>query len=539
MSLEDIIKNNQYPIVFIGAGISKRYLKDFPSWDELLKEFWAEIRDDDFYKHLMKIRTEIQQSSSKLSDDDLSFKVNTQLADEIQQAYDTAYYDQTIELEDVDSEYFYKNNISPFKYAIAKKYKTYNFRDDLNIDEFNSFKSVLEKAKIIVTTNYDCFIEDTLKELSHEPKVFIGQEGFFTETIGWSELFKIHGSVSEPSSIVLNSNDYKKYDKNSILISAKIISTMVNSPILFLGYSLTDRNIVNLLSDFSSQLPKSDDSEIYNKIILVEYDPGNLEISETIQSNSTGKIGYTHLKTDNYKLIFDKISNIDEGLTPFEIMKYNDAIRNLIVTSGTQGALRSVLIAPTDLDNIIDDINQNKPVVVAMGDTKTIFVNPTPTYYINDYVSKKFEIMPENALRFLALEQNNSRYPFIRHYNKIEFEKSNLEPFEIIRLKKKMTDLGENGPDINKIKDTIPNKFQIVYTSISEIIKENIKLVDQINLIIYNCDHLEQKSLDNYVQDMALPNFITMYKKHNKTNSMEKSVYRKLFLAWDIVNYAK
>ncbi|WP_406946558.1 SIR2 family protein [Lactiplantibacillus plantarum] len=52
---------------------------------------------------------------------------------------------------------------------------------------------------------------------------------------------KIHGSVTDPKTIVINSNDYNKYDENSILLSAKILSSMIDSPIIFLGYSLTDR----------------------------------------------------------------------------------------------------------------------------------------------------------------------------------------------------------------------------------------------------------------------------------------------------------
>lgn len=39
----ELVKTNTYPIVFIGSGISKRYLKNFPSWLELLEQFWNEF----------------------------------------------------------------------------------------------------------------------------------------------------------------------------------------------------------------------------------------------------------------------------------------------------------------------------------------------------------------------------------------------------------------------------------------------------------------------------------------------------------------
>jgi len=41
--IKDIIENNSYPIVFIGSGISKRYLEDFPTWTNLLQEYWELI----------------------------------------------------------------------------------------------------------------------------------------------------------------------------------------------------------------------------------------------------------------------------------------------------------------------------------------------------------------------------------------------------------------------------------------------------------------------------------------------------------------
>lgn len=35
--LEELIKNNQYPIIFIGSGITQRYFNNAPTWEGLLK----------------------------------------------------------------------------------------------------------------------------------------------------------------------------------------------------------------------------------------------------------------------------------------------------------------------------------------------------------------------------------------------------------------------------------------------------------------------------------------------------------------------
>ena len=41
--LDELVKKNEFPIIFIGSGISKRYLKNYPSWLELLEKIWKEI----------------------------------------------------------------------------------------------------------------------------------------------------------------------------------------------------------------------------------------------------------------------------------------------------------------------------------------------------------------------------------------------------------------------------------------------------------------------------------------------------------------
>ena len=35
--LDELVKANRVPVLFIGSGISKRYLYGYPSWEELLE----------------------------------------------------------------------------------------------------------------------------------------------------------------------------------------------------------------------------------------------------------------------------------------------------------------------------------------------------------------------------------------------------------------------------------------------------------------------------------------------------------------------
>ena len=58
--LEELIKNNEFPIIFIGAGISKRYLENYPGWLDLLEETWKEVEEKDFYSELNIISEDIE-----------------------------------------------------------------------------------------------------------------------------------------------------------------------------------------------------------------------------------------------------------------------------------------------------------------------------------------------------------------------------------------------------------------------------------------------------------------------------------------------
>lgn len=49
MTLAQLVKSNRYPIVFVGSGLSKRYLTGSPSWDELLGQLWVEAEIEENY----------------------------------------------------------------------------------------------------------------------------------------------------------------------------------------------------------------------------------------------------------------------------------------------------------------------------------------------------------------------------------------------------------------------------------------------------------------------------------------------------------
>lgn len=281
--LKDIIENNSYPIVFIGSGISKRYLENSPTWSTLLEEYWQQLGEkSSIFSYMRSIKKELKDT---ISDNEKDFIVNIKTASYIKQKYDDLFFDGSFSLHGLDQSTAYHEKISPFNFSLSERFKSYIIKEDMK-NEIDLYKAFLSKAKVIVTTNYDTLTEDLLNSINEKPTIYIGQKGFFDDTYNWSELFKIHGDVKDPSSIVITEEDYDKYDKNSILISAKILSNLINSPIIFLGYSLSDRNVQKLLSDFASQLPDGDVRKNSSRITVVEYSSGEDELIEQIVNNT-------------------------------------------------------------------------------------------------------------------------------------------------------------------------------------------------------------------------------------------------------------
>ena len=69
----------------------------------------------------------------------------------------------------------------------------------------------------------------------------------FSRLQGIAEVYKIHGSVSDPSSVVINENDYKEFKEKSEYLAAKLLTIFMEYPIIFMGYSISDKNIQDIL----------------------------------------------------------------------------------------------------------------------------------------------------------------------------------------------------------------------------------------------------------------------------------------------------
>ena len=88
--LDELIKANRMPVLFIGSGISKRYLFGYPSWEELLERSFAKYEADPFQyqKHIDECRRKNKSD----------FETNVHMGTLIEQQFNEAFYDRKIKL---------------------------------------------------------------------------------------------------------------------------------------------------------------------------------------------------------------------------------------------------------------------------------------------------------------------------------------------------------------------------------------------------------------------------------------------------------
>ncbi|PLR76760.1 hypothetical protein CU633_14080 [Bacillus sp. V3-13] len=325
--LNYLIESNEYPIIFIGSGISKRYLKDYPGWLDLLNEFWEIIEpEEDFFAFLNQTKNGLKE---KLNDSSLDYEYLTfiELGTYIENRYNKLFFDSKVTIEGFTQKEAFFSGISPFKHALSIRFSEYEIKQEM-YEEIQSFKKLLNKAQIVLTTNYDTFAEDCTADYgTNRLKKYVGQKGFFRKSSDWGEIFKIHGCISEPESIVISREDYKRFDKNCVLISAKIISLLISSPIIFLGYSLTDRNIRKIIRDFSSSLSGEEKEFMKDRIIIVNRKEGLDQITEFQRQDDDLECTYTIIETDNFSLLYNELLNINQGAYPSEVRKFQELIR--------------------------------------------------------------------------------------------------------------------------------------------------------------------------------------------------------------------
>lgn len=266
MIIQDVInKFNTTPFLFLGSGITRRYL-NLPDWRGLLEHFAKEVRGDDFAYSAYE---------NKAKTMDCPVGLMPKIAELIQKDYDDKWFDdESIRTIDTEKIELVKAGVSPFKTEVAAYIERSSSINLSYQDEIEKLSEISEKSIAgVITTNYDTFLEDHFQGF----KKYVGQEQLiFSALQGVAEIYKIHGSVEAPDSIIINETDYQKFESKCAYLAAKLMTIFMEYPIVFMGYSISDSNIQNILKSIVSCLTSDQIEKLENRFVFVEFEEGIL-----------------------------------------------------------------------------------------------------------------------------------------------------------------------------------------------------------------------------------------------------------------------
>lgn len=138
-------------------------------------------------------------------------------------------------------------------------------REYEQIGEITELQRIVLKLKqrIIVTTNFDLFIESKWEgvntEATHHLQVKNGiSSDCFTVFRDYRDyLIKLHGSINAPETMIFSLSDYASKAHANWQYSSFMEMLLTTHTVLFIGFSMGDSTITNLLEVYAKKYPRS------------------------------------------------------------------------------------------------------------------------------------------------------------------------------------------------------------------------------------------------------------------------------------------
>lgn len=333
-------EKNKKPIFFIGSGLSRRYL-DTPDWNGLLESIAEDVQcnydkiSENCDKENEKIAQELEyfcfrsadkenvelnnrrkifreHIAKKFEDYCESFKKNFYEGKQ-QYLLNNTEFNKSINerLNSIASEGYTENQYAETYKEIAEDVYKHSERY-IKSKEIHEFQRINPQA--IITTNYDVLLEDII--FPNRLERHIGQEGFkgkIEEKEEKIDLYKIHGCITKPESIIITKEDYDDFFQRSKYLYSKLLTMFWEYPVIFIGYSISDRNIKDILTVMIEVMTEEQKNEFLEHIWVVDYvkdeQEQKVEYKEVELLNGKS-IKVTCFQLKNYDKFFKTVSHV-------------------------------------------------------------------------------------------------------------------------------------------------------------------------------------------------------------------------------------
>lgn len=303
------------PFLFVGSGMSRRYIQT-ETWEGLLAKF-ADQMGKPYARYASAANGDYAAIATALAAD----------------FFDHWWDDPRYEVSRIEYARPARQS-SPLKIEIAGHVE--DLMKNLPLSgPIAQEVELLKKAVLqgIITTNYDPLLETLFPQF----EVFTGQEELmFSDPVGVGEIYKIHGSYKKPESLVLTSEDYEGFEQKNPYLAAKLLTIFVEHPVIFLGYSLSDPNIRQILTSIASILTQDNISKLQDRLIFVQWAPSVSappRMTQTVFPVDALSLPIQQITVSSYEEIFDALSSLKERIPVPFLRRWQKQITELVRTS--------------------------------------------------------------------------------------------------------------------------------------------------------------------------------------------------------------
>lgn len=300
-----LAESNRVPFLFIGSGISQRYMGT-EDWEGLLKWVCTSVGKpmQPFYVYRQRAfansdekNTGYPLMATLMEKDFLSATTEKRFSEWVKQ-----------------HETQFEAGTHPMKVYLAD-HLAHAKPNKLN-SELDLLRHAVRHVSGVVTTNYDKLMESVFPNYD----VYYNEEKLlFSPLSSMGEIYKIHGSIDDPDSMVLNEQDYKKFEERRNYLMAKIFTVFGEYPIIFLGYSLGDQDIRELLSSIASCAGKERTEQMSKRFVFVKYsgEPCAPLMNSCVQNLDEGRtVTMTQITTHDFSLVYKAIARTHQLYAP-------------------------------------------------------------------------------------------------------------------------------------------------------------------------------------------------------------------------------
>lgn len=519
LKIDEVVQRfNATPILFVGSGLSRRYL-NLPDWKGLLEHFAKIINNDDFAYSAYENKVKALECKAGIM---------PKVAELIQSDYEVKWFaDPTIRtVEEEVLEQIKEQGLSPFKAEIATFIKNQTTVSPSYEREVSKLAQISEKSIAgIITTNYDSFLEDTLQGFTK----YIGQtQLIFSAIQGIAEIYKIHGSVEKPASIIINENDYVMFEKNSAYLAAKLMTIFMEYPIIFIGYSIGDTNIQNIIKSIVDCLDETQLTMLEDRFIFVEYKPDmvGVEVSPFTIMIDNKPLIMKRVALSDLMILYNALEKKKTKLPVKILRRFKEELYNYTVTNIPTNNLR---VAALD-DLRVDD----EELVLAIGKVSDLGLKGLNgidgNEWYRDVVIGDLEFTADEMLEYAfpkVLNQNSGRLPVNKYLSEATKEFTECKELAIQLDFNKII-----SPTIQKNRKSLGE-----YTSVKQIWNQEKESLERALRLISHLDEtqivigeLEEVLKEIFSEDV---NVLQNVSSHIRTH------LRRLILIYDYLKWGK